>query len=191
MSGSKLTRFALMHSKMNGCLNDVDIKPHLVGKKTEWCLNSNKQSVKGYLCVCVWWIQTVHFKSPNFTSCVRQMNLLFNGVIGLSKVSGKAELQSVTCHLSQNSRPCNFCFWGVLRSASYHFAIWSRTEFCFAAPKRKLPELSNGIIGFTGPFLISEISDTKLLYTYLCWRVYVHYMNKLRQIWVLQHFTIN
>ena len=53
-------------------------------------------------------------------------------------------------------------FWGVLCSARYHFIIWSGTKVCFAAPKGKLNELFNGIIRFSGPFLISEISDGKL-----------------------------
>ena len=113
------------------------------------------------------------FKLHNM--CKTNGYILSKGVMGLSKVSRKVELQSETCHPSQNSRPCNFCFWGVLCSARYHFAIWSRTKFCFVAPKSKLDELSNGIIGFTDPFPVFQMSDENLLGTFLCGLVYANW----------------
>ena len=116
----------------------------------------------------------LHLMNPNCSlqkfklhnMCKTNGYILSKGVMGLSKVSRKIELQSETCHPSPNQRPCNFCFWGVLCSTRYRFAIRSCTKFCFVASNSKLDGLSNGIIGFTDSFLIFKISDKNLLGTF-------------------------
>ena len=61
-NGSKLIRFAVMHSKMNCSLNDANIELNsLLGIKKRHC-NSKQHPVGGYLCFSVELIQVFTFK---------------------------------------------------------------------------------------------------------------------------------